>query len=576
MKRILREQGIRPFGMIWTALLLAAVLLFSSCSYLTDFMSGVQESGEPSGTVAKDCKHSFVYVEDEQEFSCTEGGVRISVCEKCGARKQSMLTPKGHTPVSMDRPAGCTVPGWSGGKKCSECNQILEAGVELEPTGHEYAGDVCVFCGIPDGYAEGTEYLSLYNSSYGYEYLGSMQKGEALQELYREIDKRVVAYHTDPGAQSDGEVLCRLDYSWYGLTQGEALAVWKTYRDDQPLYYWIANSVQYNSEELHIIIDPSYADGERRMEQNREIYAAIAQCRVDMKAAELESGFAYSSYNKAVYFHNAVIDAADYAYDSSGHPELSAWAHSVVGVFNGDGAVCEGFAKAYQLLLNYNGVESIYVTGVGENEAHAWNLVKLDGAWYGVDVTWDDNSEEQAPYRFFLLSEREFSKNHRENLPTDEGLDFLYALPALAEYNYEPVELYKGSARVGAYTSPNGALKAMNDANGSYTLKLKDAADPVAEHTPDAFHLYGVATLPTARSLTIEGVHTVTGNRYVATSLKIDTDLTVTYSLTIKSLFLEANTGTVTLWKVGTTHIAYGSNQTYYSDILSSVTVRRK
>ncbi len=58
-------------------------------------------------------------------------------------------------------------------------------------------------------------------------------------------------------------------------------------------------------------------------------------------------------------------------------------------------AVCDGYSYAYEYLLQQVGVEVTRVGGnAGDTEAelmpHSWNLVRLDGEWYEVDPTWDD------------------------------------------------------------------------------------------------------------------------------------------------------------------------------------------
>ena len=62
---------------------------------------------------------------------------------------------------------------------------------------------------------------------------------------------------------------------------------------------------------------------------------------------------------------------------------------SIYGVFVNKKAVCSGYAKAMQYLLNMCGIECTYVT----SDTHAWNLVKLEGDYYHLDVTWGDGSD---------------------------------------------------------------------------------------------------------------------------------------------------------------------------------------
>jgi transglutaminase/protease-like cytokinesis protein 3 len=74
---------------------------------------------------------------------------------------------------------------------------------------------------------------------------------------------------------------------------------------------------------------------------------------------------------------------------------LSDLAADVEGVLLYGKGICSGYAHTYKLLMQLIGVDCIVVGGTGTNqsggtESHAWNMVKLDGNWYQVDVTWDD------------------------------------------------------------------------------------------------------------------------------------------------------------------------------------------
>lgn len=66
------------------------------------------------------------------------------------------------------------------------------------------------------------------------------------------------------------------------------------------------------------------------------------------------------------------------------------------GMLVGGYGICLGFATTFQLLMDLAQVECITVVGAafGSTADHAWNLVRLDGEWYGVDVTWNNSYED--------------------------------------------------------------------------------------------------------------------------------------------------------------------------------------
>ena len=86
----------------------------------------------------------------------------------------------------------------------------------------------------------------------------------------------------------------------------------------------------------------------------------------------------------ALWLHDWLIYNANYDYTFANH--------GADGVLLKGNGVCDSYTKAYGLLLNEFGIENRRVVGnvTTSDIGHAWNLVKIDGAWCHIDCTWDD------------------------------------------------------------------------------------------------------------------------------------------------------------------------------------------
>ncbi|PGV60351.1 S-layer protein [Bacillus cereus] len=79
-------------------------------------------------------------------------------------------------------------------------------------------------------------------------------------------------------------------------------------------------------------------------------------------------------------------------------------------------AVCQGYALLTYQLLKEAGVEGHIVTGTGNGQPHAWNLVKIEGKWYHLDTTFDDpipDVEGRVTYSYYNLSDEQIAKDHQ-------------------------------------------------------------------------------------------------------------------------------------------------------------------
>ena len=78
-------------------------------------------------------------------------------------------------------------------------------------------------------------------------------------------------------------------------------------------------------------------------------------------------------------------------------------------VVSGTG-VCAGYAELYQDLLEMAGLECIQC--LSEDMNHVWNMVRINGVWYHVDLTWDDpvsNIIGRVMHDYFLIDDKTIS-----------------------------------------------------------------------------------------------------------------------------------------------------------------------
>ncbi len=386
--------------------------------------------GSTEGTQGSVCPAGECIMKKASEVpaSCTSDGYILNKCTRCKREEREILASPGHTEKTIPATENKTE-----GTLCTVCGTILK-----KP---EWV------------FASDYESPSNYDGTYGYSSLLKMNNGAKLGELYMRIDAAADDFHVGETNADSDNVVSKITYSDLGISTNEAIAVWTVYSYDHPLYYWLSKSILHNSSQIHIKTDPEYKDFSVRAVYNEKIYSTVKAYMEGMEG----SG---SAYDTALYFHDRVITDTDYAYDSQGRPEDESWAHNILGVIDNGEGVCESYAKAFSLLLNFRGIENIYVTGDSRGQPHAWNLAKMDdGRWYWFDLTWDDSPDWMLGivYNYFCISSSEntnwndgagshifedeyFFEDHKVTVSDiSNSVDYLYTLPAVSEEKYESV-----------------------------------------------------------------------------------------------------------------------------------------
>ncbi|MBO7217158.1 MAG: hypothetical protein J6V50_00490 [Clostridia bacterium] len=164
---------------------------------------------------------------------------------------------------------------------------------------------------------------------------------------------------------------------------------------------------------------------ERAKKQSMQNELSMAVERIKSKITATEP------YEIELQLHDILCE--EVKYDHSFEP--STLSYTAYGALVKGTAVCEGYSRAFQMLLYEFGINSTLVTGYAGQE-HMWNVVEIGGRWHHVDVTWNDQ-ESELRHTYFNLSDSSIGRDHIINddfatLSEDEvlhGIPFNYSLP---------------------------------------------------------------------------------------------------------------------------------------------------
>ena len=158
----------------------------------------------------------------------------------------------------------------------------------------------------------------------------------------------------------------------------------KKVRSSYPEYFWLdgyCTAVSGNKTDISFMTLNDYTSA-----QVKTMYSDMIS-EAEKIIAQIPSGS--DEYSKALYVHDYLVDNTRYASEKAVLNENGLWGTAYGCLVEGE-AVCQGYAEAYQLILNRLGIECGVCSGNSDRGKHAWNYVKVCGQYYWVDVTWDD------------------------------------------------------------------------------------------------------------------------------------------------------------------------------------------
>lgn len=191
---------------------------------------------------------------------------------------------------------------------------------------------------------------------------------------------------------------------------------------DHPELFWLETHMNYSYNgsgdvtEVTVLFN-STGSSLRQSQQNFENAVAKVLTKANTFSSDID---------KVKYVHDYLTNIIDYTYNAP--LNQSPYSALVLGK-----TVCAGYAKAFQYCMMKLEIPTAYIVGEA-GESHAWNLVKLDGEYYNMDVTWDDpisNPPTTYYYNYFNVTDSVLSRDHQRyaisaQLPAANGTKYNY------------------------------------------------------------------------------------------------------------------------------------------------------
>ena len=188
---------------------------------------------------------------------------------------------------------------------------------------------------------------------------------------------------------------------------GEALYnIFFQLRLDHPEIFWATGfKYRYYENSGNLIFLPEYLFEKAKIREHQKAMAS----RVEKLVRPAKS---MSELEKEKYVHDFICQ--NVRYDKL----KKSYSHEIIGPLGQGVGVCEGIAKSVKVLLDALSVWNV-IAICGNNPEkgikyrHTWNIVKIGGTYYHLDVTFDNSlGDEEIRYDYFNLDDKNIFRDH--------------------------------------------------------------------------------------------------------------------------------------------------------------------
>lgn len=182
------------------------------------------------------------------------------------------------------------------------------------------------------------------------------------------------------------------------LTLERAAEIFLMFNYSNPQYYFM-DGVYVYIESSNIFV-PTFYEEFRSGSARSKATQAMKNTITSWESTIASAG---STEQKAKAAHDLIAKKVQYDDNYLTNPD-NPFHQSAYSVFCDDHSVCAGYTKAFEMLMNGAGIDTIAVLSTD----HAWNMIRINDSWYHMDCTWDDldgYAGYEIIYKFFNRSE---------------------------------------------------------------------------------------------------------------------------------------------------------------------------
>lgn len=263
-------------------------------------------------------------------------------------------------------------------------------------------------------YADPAKYASEYNNNLLYQQLDNSEQ-HAYGQIYTTLRDNEQTDCTVSDADGQERPGIRIPFSKVQFSRQQMSRLFETFFRDNPRFFYLDRTYSLegydnNGTTVYTTLLLQFTmDTEERVHALRKLNQAVTDFLGGCPSTE-------DDYETELYLHDRLLKGCVYDDDAAAtSSDAYANAYSAYGALVEGKAVCEGYAKAMQLLLNAASIPTTVVLGnaVEDGESHMWNLVNVNGCYYYLDPTWNDDDEKnRALHTYFNITSEMLLRTH--------------------------------------------------------------------------------------------------------------------------------------------------------------------